>query len=77
MYMLVLFSSASPLSHTQVRALVDLLPDLEVVVDDPFNSDPKDPKYMGPDALQRFRSGEQLPTTMMRTPLVRGRWSSM
>jgi len=54
----------------QVRALVDLLPDIEVVVDDPFNSDPKDPKYMGPDALQRFRKGEQLPTTTIRTPLV-------
>eukprot|EP00967_Tisochrysis_lutea_P100689 scaffold150462_cov16-Tisochrysis_lutea.AAC.1 len=52
-----------------VRALVDLLPDIEVVVDDPFNSDPKDPKYMGPEVLQRFRNGEQLPTTVMRTPL--------
>lgn len=25
---------------------------------------------MGPDALQRFRAGEKLPATTMRTPLV-------
>ena len=28
---------------TTVRALVDLLPEIKVVVNDPFNSDPEDP----------------------------------
>jgi Mg-chelatase subunit ChlI len=59
----------------QVRAVVDLLPDIDVVVDDPFNSSPTDPKLMGPDALQRFRAGEKLPSTKIRTPLVRA-WFS-
>jgi Mg-chelatase subunit ChlI len=54
----------------QVRALAELLPMLDVVEGDAFNSSPTDPKYMGPDALARFRAGEKLPTVQMRTPLV-------
>lgn len=53
-----------------VRALVDLLPMIDVVVDDPFNSHPTDPKLMGPGALQQFYKGEKLAGTTMRTPLV-------
>lgn len=53
-----------------VRSLVDLLPMIDVVVDDPFNSSPTDPKLMGPYALERARAGETLPGTQMRTPLV-------
>jgi len=53
-----------------VRSLVDLLPEIDVVVDDPFNSHPTDPKLMGPEALLQFRSGKQLPATKARTPLV-------
>ncbi|OEL29238.1 Magnesium-chelatase subunit ChlI, chloroplastic [Dichanthelium oligosanthes] len=34
---------------TTVRSLVDLLPDIRVVVGDPFNSDPDDPEVMGPE----------------------------
>jgi Mg-chelatase subunit ChlI len=55
----------------QVRAVAELLPMLDVVEGDPFNSSPTDPKLMGPDALQRYRNGEKLPATKMRTPLVR------
>lgn len=51
--------------------MVDLLPAITVVADDPFNSSPTDPKLMGPDALQRFSSGEQLPAMQVPTPLVR------
>jgi len=53
-----------------VRSLVDLLPMIDVVVDDPFNSSPTDPKLMGPYALERVRAGETLPGTKTRTPLV-------
>lgn len=53
-----------------VRSLVDLLPMIDVVQDDPFNSHPTDPKLMGPYALQRYAKGEKLPATTMRTPLV-------
>lgn len=53
-----------------VRSMVDLLPFIDVVVDDAFNSSPTDPKSMGPDTLARFVAGEKLPSTQMRTPLV-------
>lgn len=59
----------SPL-FAQVRAVADLLPELDVVEGDPFNSSPTDPKLMGPDALARFRAGEKLPSVRFRTPLV-------
>jgi magnesium chelatase subunit I len=32
---------------TTIRALADLLPEIEVVADDPFNSHPSDPELMG------------------------------
>ena len=54
----------------QVRAMVDLLPMIPVVPDDPFNSSPTDVKMMGPDVLRRYQNGEQLPAGEARTPLV-------
>ncbi|KAG1655040.1 hypothetical protein FOA52_008791 [Chlamydomonas sp. UWO 241] len=53
-----------------VRSVVDLLPLIDVVEGDPFNSDPYDPKLMGPDALMRFRNGETLKAVRAKTPLV-------
>jgi magnesium chelatase subunit I len=53
-----------------VRAVAELLPELDVVDGDPFNSSPDDPKLMGPDALARYRAGENLPAVKRRTPLV-------
>ncbi|KAF8073212.1 chlI [Scenedesmus sp. PABB004] len=53
-----------------VRAVADLLPPMEVVEGDPFNSSPTDPTLMGPDALARLRAGEALPAVTARTPLV-------
>lgn len=52
--------------------MADLLPEMEVVEGDPFNSSPTDPKLMGPDALQRLRQGEKLPSVTAKTPLVCG-----
>ena len=34
---------------TTIRALADLLPEIDVVADDPFNSDPNDPDWMSSD----------------------------
>ena len=51
--------------------MVDLLPMINVVENDPFNSDPNDSNLMGPDVLQRFRKGEKLPVVQAKTPLVR------
>lgn len=49
---------------------MQVLPFIDVVEGDPFNSHPEDTKLMGPDALARFSAGETLPATTMRTPLV-------
>ena len=51
--------------------MVDLLPEIEVVAEDAFNSSPSDPKMMGPEALERFNRGEELPVARVKTPLVR------
>ncbi len=53
--------------------MVEMLPSITVVPDDAFNSSPTDPKLMGPDALQRFRDGQQLPSANAPTPLVGSR----
>lgn len=53
-----------------VRALVDMLPLINVVEGDAFNSHPTDPGLMGPQSLERFLAGEKLPSTTVRTPLV-------
>lgn len=41
---------------TTVRALVDLLPEIQVVAGDPFNSDPSDPELMGPEVREKIQS---------------------
>ena len=56
-----------------VRAMADLLPQIEVVEDDPFNSHPSDPSLMGPEARQAHSSGAQQRTARVNTPLVRCR----
>ncbi|UZQ55603.1 magnesium chelatase ATPase subunit I [Trichothermofontia sichuanensis B231] len=46
---------------TTIRALADLLPEIEVVADDPFNSHPTDPDLMSDEVRERLSRGEQLP----------------
>nr|QKQ14627.1 ChlI [Zygnema circumcarinatum] len=45
---------------TTVRALVDLLPEIAVVADDPFNSDPHDPELMSEDVRSKVRQKQPL-----------------
>ena len=45
---------------TAVRALVDLLPEISVVADDPFNSDPEDPECMSDGVREKLKNNEQL-----------------
>ena len=52
---------------TLVRAFGQLLPEVEVVADCPFRCSPHDPTNMCPSCLERFKSGERLPT--MRVPM--------
>ncbi len=55
---------------TTVRALVDLLPEIEVVADDPFNSDPADPELMSQETRERAERGDQLTTTTRKIAMV-------
>lgn len=49
---------------------MQVLPFIDVVKGDAFNSHPTDTKRMGPSALERVAAGEALPSEQMRTPLV-------
>lgn len=55
-----------------VKGLVELLPSIDVVQGDDFNSHPSDPSQMGPQALERFNSGgrEPLDRAKKRAPFV-------
>ena len=55
---------------TTVRALVDLLPEIQVVADDPFNSDPKDPELMSQEVRERLQRNETLPVTTKKISMV-------
>ena len=55
---------------TTVRALVDLLPEISVVADDPFNSDPNDPELMSQEVRERIQRNEQLPVIQKKITMV-------
>nr|YP_009258431.1 magnesium chelatase subunit of protochlorophyllide reductase [Spirogyra maxima]ANI25259.1 magnesium chelatase subunit of protochlorophyllide reductase [Spirogyra maxima] len=55
---------------TTVRALVDLLPEIQVVANDPFNSDPFDPELMSEEVRQRIRQQEELPIISTKICMV-------
>ena len=48
---------------TTVRALVDLLPEISVVANDPFNSDPDDPELMSEEVREKLNKNEILEIT--------------
>lgn len=59
---------------TTVRSLIDLLPYIDIVKDDPFMSSPTDPNLMSPDVLNDFRAGlkleiKKVPINMVDLPL--------
>lgn len=47
---------------TTIRALADLLPEIDVVADDPFNSSPEDPDLMSDEVRQKVT--QQIPLTI-------------
>ncbi|KAA8519698.1 hypothetical protein F0562_013857 [Nyssa sinensis] len=55
---------------TTVRSLVDLLPEIQVVAGDPFNSDPEDPESMGTEVRGRIVKGEELTVAMTKINMV-------
>ena len=55
---------------TIVRSLVDLLPNIQVVSNDPFNSDPIDLDLMGKEVKEKLSAGEKLYTSSIKTPMI-------
>ncbi|KKJ00976.1 magnesium chelatase ATPase subunit I [Prochlorothrix hollandica] len=55
---------------TTIRALADLLPEIEVVADDPFSSHPSDPEMMSNDVRERLTQGETLPVAKRKVIMV-------
>jgi magnesium chelatase subunit I len=55
---------------TTVRALVDLLPEIEVVENDPFNSDPRDPQLMSHQVRKSILNNEKIAITKARIAMV-------
>lgn len=55
---------------TTIRALADLLPEIEVVADDPFNSHPSDPDLMSEEVRERIARGEKLPVIKRKVQMV-------
>ncbi|GBO54639.1 protoporphyrin IX Mg-chelatase subunit I [Pseudanabaena sp. lw0831] len=55
---------------TTVRALADLLPEIEVVADDPFSSHPTDGDLQSEEVRCRVANGETLPVTTKQVIMV-------
>ncbi len=55
---------------TTIRALADLLPEIEVVEGDPFNSSPTDPDLMSDEVRQQVMEGKTLPITHKKVMMV-------
>ena len=55
---------------TTVRALSDLLPDMKVVANDPFNSDPTDPELMSEEVANKIKNDHKLETETKKIPMI-------
>lgn len=55
---------------TTIRAIADLLPEIEVVKDDPFNSHKTDLELMGNEVKLSVQKGESLETEYIKIPMV-------
>ena len=55
---------------TTIRAIADLLPEINVVKDDPFNSHPTDLDLMGNEAKLAISKGEILETDGIKIPMI-------
>nr|WP_237397175.1 magnesium chelatase ATPase subunit I [Okeania sp. KiyG1] len=55
---------------TTIRALADLLPEIEIVLDDPFNSDPQDPDLMSDSVQDRLAQQQEIATVKRKVQMV-------
>ena len=55
---------------TTIRAIADLLPKIDIVKGDPFNSHPTDLELMSAEVLEKYRNNETLETEGIKIPMV-------
>eukprot|EP00985_Skeletonema_marinoi_P034194 scaffold43384_cov4198-Skeletonema_marinoi.AAC.5 len=55
---------------TTIRAIADLLPEIEVIKDDPFNSHKSDLDLMGNEVKTAIQNGTTLETEFIKIPMV-------
>ena len=55
---------------TTIRAIADLLPKIEIVKNDPFNSDPNNLELMSSEVLARYQNDEKLETEKIKIPMI-------
>ena len=55
---------------TTIRAIADLLPKIDIVKDDPFNSHPSDLELMSAEVLARYRNSELLEIDGIKIPMI-------
>ena len=55
---------------TTIRAIADLLPEIEVVKDDPFNSHKSDLDLMGNEVKSAIQNNKPIETTFIKIPMV-------
>ncbi|NJO77806.1 MAG: magnesium chelatase ATPase subunit I [Cyanobacteria bacterium RM1_2_2] len=55
---------------TTIRALADVLPEIEIVAGDPFNSHPSDTGLMSDLVKQQMEAGETIETARKKVPMI-------
>jgi magnesium chelatase subunit I len=55
---------------TIVRALVDLLLPIDVVANDPYNSDPYDTESMSDEVLEKLKNNQEISIIQIKTPMI-------
>jgi len=55
---------------TTIRAIADLLPEIEIVKDDPFNSHPQNLELMSSEVLTRYKNDEDFDIANIKIPMV-------
>nr|AEQ94253.1 chlorophyll biosynthesis [Eutreptia viridis] len=55
---------------TTIRALVDLLPEIEVVENDDYNSDPNNVELMSEEVQEKFKKNEKIKSIKIKTPMI-------
>ena len=55
---------------TTIRAIADLLPEIEVVKDDPFNSHPQNLELMSSEVLTRYKNDDSFDIDNIKIPMI-------